>query len=524
MKRDVLNVPYLFRRSLSLEKKQLSQAKSNVVPFIPTGDYYYNKALKAMEREQMEKAYKYLKRASELSPDDAHILMQLGIMEMELHHFDIAFELLQTAYSIEPNDPEIIFFLAEASGTIGLMRDAKKFAEKYLEMEPNGIYAEEASDILDFVSIEFELPLEEDDYDSHEMIAQERARRLMEKGDFSKAIELLEQLIERKPDFWSAFNNLALAYFYVGETEQAKALLHQVLRENKGNVHAICNLAVIAYYEKNDEELQSLLEVLNKIQPYVWEHRYKLGATLALIGQYETSYKWLRSMQKKGYEGDAGFYFWLAHSAYFSNHQDVAKSAWKMLIAIDPSKEGFEPWRDAAHVINSASLEHQRDFIIKKLESDYSSDRIFGLFLLGKSAYKQEIIAHPHVIQVETYNAIEKLFLAHALNHSFDENNKVERKFIRVFEVANCILEKFQTITVSLSPLFQMWFALCEQALLQNYEFKNPKAIAAATEYLYRISRTNKVTKKEVALKYDISVATLSKYIDDLVGFIPTQP
>lgn len=488
--------------------------------FVPNGDYYYSKALKAMEREQTDKAYKYLKRASELSPDDAHILMQLGIMEMGLQNFEEAYELLQTAYSLDPNDSEIVFFLAEASGSIGYMRDAKKYAEKYIEMEPNGIYAEEAADILDFVSIEGDLPYEEE-FEAQEMLVQEKARRLMEKGDFSKAIELLEQLVERRPNFWSAFNNLALAYFYVGEVEEAKALLHQVLRENKGNVHAMCNLAVIAYYDKNENELNSLLEVLNKIQPYVWEHRYKLGATLALIGQYDVSYKWLRSMQKKGYEGDAGFYFWLAHSAYFSGHLETAKSAWKSLLELDPSKQGFEPWRDVAHGMNSASLEHQRDFIIEKLESKYSSDRLFGLFLLRKSAYKQEIIAHPHVIQVESYNAMEKLFLAHALNHKFDEKNLTERKFVRAFQVADYLTERFQMITVSVSPLFQMWFALCEKALMQNYEFKNPKAIAAATDYLYRTSRMGKVTKKEVAEKYEISVATLTKYVEDLLEFIP---
>lgn len=518
------NVPYfMFRRRHLLGKKQLNEVKSNVVSFIPTGDYYYKKALKAIEQEQMDKAYKYLKRAMELSPDDAQILMQLGIIEMELHHFDIAYDLFQTAHSLDPNDAEIMFFLAEASGTIGMMRDAKKYAEKYLALEPTGMYAEEAQDILEFVSVEVELPFEEDELEAKEMMAQEKARRLMEKGEFPKAIEILEQLIEQKPHFWSAYNNLALAYFYVGESEDAKALLHQVLRENKGNLHAICNLTVIAYYEKNDVELQALLEVLMKIQPYVWEHRYKLGATLALVGQYEVAYKWLRSMQKRGYEGDAGFYFWLAHAAYFSGHEEIAKTTWKTLVQLDSSKEGFEPWRDISSVLDSTNLEHHREYIIEKLSSPYTSDRIFGLFLLGKSPYQQEIISHPTIIQVESYKAIEKLFLAHILNHSFDEKNQIERKFLKAFEVAEHLLQRFKTITTSLAPLFQMWFALCEQALLQNYDFKNPRALAAAAEFLYLTSRMDKVTKKQVAGQYGISVTTLTKYMEELLQYIPVQ-
>ena len=142
----------------------------------------------------------------------------------------------------------------------------------------------------------------------------------------NKAIEVLENLIEENPDFWAAFNNLALAYFYIGEVDQAKALLHQVLEENTGNLHALCNLAVVHYYEKNEQELSYLLNLLGKIQPYMLEHRYKLGATFALVGQYEDAYKWLRSLQKRGYEGDPGFYFWLSHSAYFSGHEKDSTS------------------------------------------------------------------------------------------------------------------------------------------------------------------------------------------------------
>ena len=101
---------------------------------------------------------------------------------------------------------------------------------------------------------------------------------------------------------------------------------------------------MIHYYEKNEEDLEEIVELLAKINPYFVEHRYKLGATFALIGKYEQAFKWLRSLQRKGFEGDPGFYFWLSHSAYFSGHEEVAKNAWKALLKLDPEKAGFEPW------------------------------------------------------------------------------------------------------------------------------------------------------------------------------------
>lgn len=506
-----------------LEKQRQNEKVNNIVSFVPNGDYYFSKALKSLEKDQMEKAYKYMKRAAELSPDDAHVLLHFGILEMNAQNFEEAYELIHTAYSLEPSDAEHVYFLAEISGCIGMIKDAKKYAEMYLQMEPNGMYVTEAHEILDFVQLE---PFELDDLDedhSEKLIAQEKARRLMEKSEFNEAIEVLEQLIEEFPELWAAYNNLALAYFYVGELDQAKALLNHVLRENHGNLHALCNLTVIAYYEKNDEELQNLIQLLKKINPFDFDYRYKLGATLALVGENKLAYKWLQSMAKKGFPGDSGFYFWLAQSAYFSGFVDEAKKAWNTLIELDPSKEGFEPWLHVKEDEPMTSLVQNKEIIIDKINSQYSAHRMFGFFLLKKSAYKQEIIAHPKLIDLSKYSGIEKLFLAYALNHTFDLKNDVEKKFVRSTEVAEALYDMNEkSITIENQYLFQMWFVLCERALKESYPFKNIKAIASAVEYMfYSTINSKKVTKKHYAQKYNISVATLTKYVEELIQFLP---
>lgn len=506
-----------------MENKRLKPKATNVVSFVPNGDYYYKKALKAIERDEMDKAYKFIKRAADLSPDDAHVLLQYGILEMELQNFEHAYELIHTAYSLEPNESEIIFMLAEVSGCIGHIADAQKYAAQYLEMEPNGTYTEDASEILEFVDYVGEEMDDMDEFDGAKHVAQEKARRHMEQGDFKTAIEMLEQLIEEYPDLWNAYNNLALAYFYVGDAEQARALIYRVLRENKGNLHALCNLAVFAYYEKSSEELNELVGLLKKIQPFDWENRYKLGATFALIGQYEEAYKWLRSMSKKGYDGEPGFYFWLAQSAYFSGHESIAKEAWKMLIQLDPSKEGMEPWVNGEGSILRNSAENHRDFIIRQLTDEHQSSRLFGMFLLKRSAHKQEIVAHPSLLNVSNFTAIEKLCLAYALDYDFSNGSKEEQQFLRFMEVAELITETNDSISLEVAQVLSTWFALGEIAFEQGYSFKNRAALAAAVEYSFHTALENKVTKKAVAGKYNISTATLSKYNDELYEFVPSD-
>ncbi|MBM7699632.1 tetratricopeptide repeat protein [Kurthia huakuii] len=494
---------------------------NNVVSFIPTGDFYYHKAMKALEYNHFDQAKKYLKRALELSPDDTKILVQTAYLKMEEESFLEALELLRHANNIEPNDPETVLFLAEVSANMGLAEDAINFATHYLEIEPAGEYREEAEEIIDIVTdILKEAPLEDHQGSAEKNYEQERARHLMETGDFESAIEILENLIAEYPDFWAAYNNLALAYFYKGEHEQARALLHEVLIGNYGNIHALCNLTVMSYYEQDDaDELKLLTDTLLKLQPYFVEHRYKLGATLALIGQYEQAYKWLHSLKKRGYIGDAGYYFWLSHSAYFAGHDQESRTVWDELMLIDPSKEGLEPWANVVKVPDSDDILSDREYLIGRLEHEILQERLLGLFLLNKSPFKQELLAHPTLIDIDSYSTIEKLMLAYAMNHDFSEDVALA-SFYRAMEVLEKLYVQHEPITIDTTFLLQLWLVLFEKGLHAEYDFKNPTALAAATEYMFYAVR-EKVTKKEIAEWYGTTTKTLTKYVDELMQFLP---
>ena len=87
-----------------MNKKKRKQTKENIISFLPTGEYYYKKALDELQKEEYEKANKYLKRASDLSPDDPLILLQYAILQMEMEKFDFAHELLRSAHALDPNE------------------------------------------------------------------------------------------------------------------------------------------------------------------------------------------------------------------------------------------------------------------------------------------------------------------------------------------------------------------------------------------------------------------------------------
>ncbi|MFS8630703.1 MAG: transcriptional regulator, partial [Bacillales bacterium] len=131
-------------------------------------------------------------------------------------------------------------------------------------------------------------------------------------------------------------------------------------------------------------------------------------------------------------------------------------------------------------------------------------------------------ISHPKLIDLSKYNGLEKLCLAYALNHQFNMNNKVEKNFIRLIAVAEELFNNVEALTLEIQHLFQMWFVLSEKAFLNGYEFKNVKALTAAVEYMYYSTvSSKKITKKQFAEKYGITVSTLTKYVDQLLEFLP---
>lgn len=471
-----------------------------------------------MHREQFTEAHKYLKRATELSPKDPLILMQFGVLVMEEGRFEEAQEILKQALLLDENAAEIVFYLAEVHAHLNLLMEAKAYAEKYLRMDDDGPFKDDAEEIIDFV--EQNDPFFEDE-DSEVFLLQEQARQLMETGEFKKAIDLLEAIVTDHPEYWAAYNNLALAYFYVGRGKEAHAILHDVLAHNKGNLHGLCNLAVFYYYEKKEDDLAQLLELLKKIKPYLVEHRYKLGATFALVGQHEEAYPLFRQLQKNGYEGDAGFYFWLAHSAYFTGHEAIAKKAYTALLKIDATKEGYEPWRDVEQEIKPDSVEQDRAFLLNKIQNTYRSERMLGFFLLGKSAHKQEILAHPAYIDVEALTAEEQLFLTSGIRDDLFVDIDFDKPYLRALETTELLYEKHCPLNYEATHLFQMWFTLCEEAMQASYNFFNPTALAAAADYMFQSARYDNVTKTSIAKSYGVSTPTLTKYINELIAFLP---
>ena len=111
--------------------------------------------------------------------------------------------------------------------------------------------------------------------------------------------------------------------------------------------------------------------------------------------------------------------------------------------------------------------------------------------------------------------------LVYALVHQFRESVKEEKAFKRAMETAERLYAQEGMVDKRNDAKFQLWFIFLERAFAEQYSFRNPAALAAATSYMIEAAEKGETTKKGIAAKFGVSASTVSKYVDELSRFVP---
>ncbi|MCP3761144.1 tetratricopeptide repeat protein [Domibacillus sp. A3M-37] len=490
----------------SMRRKQ----KENVVSFFPTGEFYYKKGMKALEKRELPKAKKYLSRAMDLEPLEPIIACQLAIVETELGHYEQSNGLLHFVLDdLDPHMTECHYFLANNYAHLGSFKEAFRHTQMYLDLDEQGEYKEDAEDLLDLITLDSEEAFDDLSEQDDMIEMQEESRYLLESGNFAKAAVHLEETVKKYPDFWAAYNNLALAYFYLGQSEKAHGVLEDVLERNSGNLHAICNKIVFYFYEKKQEPLADLADQLVKIQPLIPDQQFKIGATFALIGRYEDAYRWLKKLQKSGFEGEAGFYYWLSYAAHHTGRPQTARSVWKKVLRDNPEKEGLEPWGSGK---DKSEIERNPEVIVGYLNGERDEERLFGLFLLSLASDHKEVMTHPDFCDIDQLQPHEKIYMADILGMPVDSSLLMEMNTRLAHETALVLYRHFRPLGQQEAGLFLMWFSIFLELQYQKANLSKPAGLAAAVEYVWRKLRNEPFSQTEAGEKYSVSVSTVQKY------------
>lgn len=95
----------------------------------------------------------------------------------------------------------------------------------------------------------------------------EKANRLLEKQDWTKAAERLHKGLAIYPKYATGYNNLGVAYSRLGNNAQAREALQQAIVLDSRLAPAYVNLGRLSFREKDYGEVESLLSKANSLAP-----------------------------------------------------------------------------------------------------------------------------------------------------------------------------------------------------------------------------------------------------------------
>ncbi|WP_411502656.1 tetratricopeptide repeat protein [Brevibacillus centrosporus] len=313
--------------------------KTTVVDFKQDAAFFVDRGTRFLNRYDYEKALRSFRRAIELEPANAECHCHLASALAETGQFEASNDVLyEVIEKWDTSMSEVYFYMANNYANLEDYQMAEEMAVRYLQEDGNGPYREDAEELLDYIYFELDMPPRhfqpsenEDVYSKHE-----RARRSLEEGRFLEALDTLKEIVDNDPSFLPAWNNLSLAYYYVGDFQQSMKTIEKTLEMEQGNLHALCNLAVLLSHHNHTTELIALMDMLKKVVPFHPENTYKLATTMGVLGQHEEAYFHYQRILKAGRPHEACTYHYAAISAYLSGRKDQALRWWQKAKQMDP--------------------------------------------------------------------------------------------------------------------------------------------------------------------------------------------
>ncbi len=257
----------------------MAEYKGKVIPFAQSVTFYMRRGAKEVERNDLLTALQRYRLACRAAPNDEEPALAMAQILSYMQRFEESNRLLLRLLSRGDASPECHFGLACNYFGMREYDYAVESLENYLDLEPDGPYAADAEDFLDFLDDDdamFEAAGLRVDADYDANAACVYAQRLMNAGDYRGAVSVLKRECTHEPDSVPLRNQLILAYFCCGDQAKAGEILRELLESEQADLLTRCYeaLMLLTRGEKSaaGKAIQNLLdahtdspEVLNAV-------------------------------------------------------------------------------------------------------------------------------------------------------------------------------------------------------------------------------------------------------------------
>lgn len=227
-------------------------------------EIYFRVGIKHAEKQQFVSAGKFLAIAAEKEPFNADYQFNYACILAELREIKKSSEILiWIIRNIDPTFSECYFAIACNYFEMENFKKAREYLEKYVQLDSEGEFAEEAQDIIYYLEAGYGM-VRKSGRNATRLTAE--GEKLLDEGDFKNARLKLEKAVDADPRFIAARNSLSIACFLSGQTDRAISIARSVIKLDEYNVQANCNLALFYACKGDMDPYKTQLEVLSEIE------------------------------------------------------------------------------------------------------------------------------------------------------------------------------------------------------------------------------------------------------------------
>lgn len=325
-------------------KKSIDQVTTKIIPYLPNGDFCFAKGVEAFKNRKFDLALKWMKKAVDTTPNNPLYQCQLSVVYTEIGFYNEANKLLTNVLETTGEDYiDCYYLMANNYAHLGLLNDAKKYAQLYLEKGSDGDFSEDAFNLLELL----EMDDEEWDYIEDDLlIYQETVFHLIENLQWEKALPLLQEMLILFPEHQVTKHDIAQCLFYLGKEEEAIEMELEHLIEEPNALYSYLNLTNFYLEKENKQEYNHYISVLLNIYPMHDHQKLRLAITLAKAGNYHEAYRRFSTLAKKMVKTHMSYYRWFSFTSYFIGKSQKARYIWEEGCRNHPKLQKEEaPWR-----------------------------------------------------------------------------------------------------------------------------------------------------------------------------------
>ncbi|WP_257010011.1 tetratricopeptide repeat protein [Evansella halocellulosilytica] len=342
---------------------EVNEKRGQIIPFLQNGAYFYKKGIEAYQNRKIDHAIQYIERAIRMEPDEPVFKCQLAIIRAEQGLYEEANVILEELILNKDDDTlsESHFFYANNLAHLGQLKSANQHLHKYLELDPDGEFSEDAYSLLDM--IDSELLLNEDEVEQVQSGPEDMIIDYLNKGNNEWAEKEARGHLTKHPKEWDVYAYLAESLMNQGQEDEAESILKDLLLKNEPNFLAQCLMAQLL--KKNNEEQAGIwVDNLIDLRPMNDWHQYYLAKTLFFLAEYDQSYRWYQKLSRKSsFHKFPAFYHQMAVIAWMNKDKKAAEKLWEKTKKLDPERSDIiDEYLTSLHLQNVDQLPNVKWF------------------------------------------------------------------------------------------------------------------------------------------------------------------